>query len=103
MRKYIAIKTEGKYKKFFIDEILYCKAEGAYTNIYLNNNEEFIVSKLLTNYNFFRINRSCLVNIDHCCEILTNDTRKLAVITGEKLLVSRSRFKLLVEKFCAYS
>ena len=110
MRKYIVVKTSGKYKKLFIDEILYCKAKGAYTKIYLNNNEEFFVSKLLkeveellANYNFFRINRSYLVNLSYCHEILTNGTRELVLFTGEKLAVSRSMFKLLVEKFCAYS
>ena len=110
MRKYIVFKQEGKYKKIFIEEILYCKAEGAYTKIWLNNNEEFFVSKLLkevekllANYNFFRINRSYLVNLDHCHEILTNSTRELRLLNGVKLAISRSRIKLLVERFCTYS
>ncbi len=49
MRKYIVIKQEGRYIKLFIDEILYCKAEGAYTKVYLNN-AELIVSKLLKEF-----------------------------------------------------
>ena len=111
MRKYIVIKTERGHRKLFVDEIHYCKAQGVYTKVYLNNTDNpFVVPKLLkefeelfTSYNFFRINRSYLVNLDHCNEILSNGILELGLFTGEKLKISRSRYKLLVEKFYAYS
>ena len=109
MRKYIVIKTESKFKKIFIDEILYCRAEGAYTRIILNN-EEFITSKLLkeiegnlAEYNFFRINKSYLVNLDHCFELLTGEKPELVLSNNIKLSVSRLKMKLLRKEFCVYS
>ncbi len=110
MRMYIAIKTEGKYTKLFTDEILYCKAEGTYTKICLNNNEEFVASKLLkevekllANHNFFRINISYLVNLDHCYELFIGKKPTLVLSNNAKLCVSPPKMKLLRKKFCAHS
>ncbi|HAF27771.1 MAG TPA: hypothetical protein DCG75_01875 [Bacteroidales bacterium] len=110
MRRYIVIKTERKYRKIFIDEILYCMAEGAYTKLYLNNNEEIydskilkVVEKTLSNYNFFRINRSYLVNLDHCYELLTGEKPNIILSNKVKLCVSPPKMKNLRKLFCAYS
>jgi len=110
MREYIVIKQEGKYKKFFIEEILYCKAEGAYTKICLNNNEEFIVSKLLkevekilANHIFFRLNRSYLVNLEHCYELLTGKKPTLVLSNNAKFCVSPPKMKSLKKLFCVHS
>lgn len=111
MRKFIVIKTEKTFRKLFVDEILYCKANGVYTKVYLKNMDNpFIASKMLkefeeilANNNFFRISRYYLVNLDHCQQISSNGTMEIVLFTNKKLQVSRSRFKLLVENFCAYS
>ncbi|MBI9055137.1 MAG: LytTR family transcriptional regulator [Bacteroidales bacterium] len=106
----MVIKTERKYKKIFVDEILYCKADGAYAELFLSDNKSFVASKLLKDieallkdYNFFRINKSYLVNLDHCIEIQTGDKPKVLLSSEEVLPVSPPRMKLLKEKFCVYS
>jgi two-component system LytT family response regulator len=109
MRKYIVIRTEVKFKKIFIDEILYCKAERSYTKIYMNN-EEFITSKILkeieeklADYNFFRINKSYLVNLDHCYELFPGEKPEVVLSNNTKLSVSRLKMKFMREVFCVYS
>ena len=110
MRQYIVIKTEKKYKKIFVNEILYCKADGAYAKLFLIENRRFVASKLLKefekileSYNFFRINKSFLVNLDHCIELHIGDKPKVLLSSEEILPVSPARMKLLKEKFCVYS
>gem|GEM_PF-5608978 len=67
--------AKTKIRKIFINEILYIKAEGSYSIIKLNNDSSILVSKirknfnfLTENFNFHRINRSFIVNIDKLCE-----------------------------------
>lgn len=110
MRTFIIVKTKGKYVKIFVDEILYCKAEGAYTIFYLENDKEFCSSKLLkevekalADNNYFRINRQYLVNLDHCYELITGKNPTLVLSNDLRLSVSLPKMKLLREQFCVYS
>ena len=110
MRTFITIKTEEKYVKIFIDETLYCKAEGAYTVFYLENDKKLCSSKLLKDVeelladnNFFRINRQYLVNLDHCYELITGKNPTLVLSNSIKLSVSLPKMKRLRMQFCLYS
>ncbi|HRB40616.1 MAG TPA: LytTR family DNA-binding domain-containing protein, partial [Bacteroidia bacterium] len=55
-----------------ISDIRLCRADGNYTEIFLNNNHKIVVSKtlkefddLLSDYQFFRVHNSNLVNLDY--------------------------------------
>lgn len=55
-----------------IKDIIYCKAEGSYTWIYLNKSKSFlaawrlnIIQSFLDDYGFIRCHRSFLVNIKY--------------------------------------
>ncbi|NVO10574.1 MAG: LytTR family transcriptional regulator DNA-binding domain-containing protein [Bacteroidales bacterium] len=91
----IAFRTQTGVSVLNIDSIIYCKGEGRYTYIYLNNNKHIVVAKLLKDVElvlpldiFYRIHKSCLINLDYVKElnilkektiILKDDTRlKLA-------------------------
>ncbi|HRW63145.1 MAG TPA: LytTR family DNA-binding domain-containing protein [Bacteroidales bacterium] len=107
MKKKIVIKTTGSYKKIPVEEITYCKADGSYTRICFGKDESIVVTKLLKELEtelqapeFFRISRSHLVNLDKSNEIIKNGHCELKMDNGERLKVSRSRVKELVEKFC---
>lgn len=109
MREFIVIKSERNYKKIFVNEIIYCMADGAYTIFYLNNNERLIfssllkvVEELLANNNFFRINRSYLVNLDYCYELIIGKKPALILPNNVKLYVSLSKMKLLRDRFCTH-
>lgn len=110
MEKFIVIKTGNKYKKVFVNDIIYCKANGAYTEIYFADGTVFLTSNLLKDIeeklrdaNFYRINRTYLANLNHCHEICKNGSLEIVFTSGAKLPVSRSRYKELLEKFFVHS
>ncbi len=61
-------------------DIIYCAAEGAYTDIHLSNGNVEIantyiskIEKLLKEYRFFRIGRSALINMDKLWKVSRSD------------------------------
>ncbi len=68
--KKIVLKDSESLYFLNVSDIIMCKAEGSYTEFYLNSNQKIIISKglkeydeLLENYGFIRTHHSYLVNI----------------------------------------
>lgn len=68
--KKIVLPTGNGFSVFDPQEVMYCEASRNYSYFYLKNKEKVIVSKplkvfedTLTDFNFFRINRSFMINI----------------------------------------
>ena len=83
-------------------EILYLESEGNYTIFYLMNDRKLISSftlqifeKYLQEYNFFRINRSQVVNFSEV-EILNSGNNQVSILlkNGLSFMVSRRRRRL---------
>jgi len=98
-------------KGFFIidvDDIIYVKADGNYSIVYHQDGSNNVVTwnighieKQLNVYNFFRLNRSLMINLkylghinrkDHICTLTYNDS-------SIDFPISRVRIKELVGKF----
>lgn len=69
--KKILISMEKGLELFNIDAIVRCEINGNYSSIYLCDKKHLLIcktlqilKKLLTNYNFIRINRKYLININ---------------------------------------
>ena len=67
---FIAISSSDKIELIKVEDIMYCKAEGKYTEFVLSNKQKILSSKNLGEYNslllnnyFFRIHHSYVVNI----------------------------------------
>ena len=67
---FIAISSSDKIELIKVEDIMYCKAEGKYTEFVLSNKLKILSSKNLGEYNslllnnyFFRIHHSYVVNI----------------------------------------
>lgn len=79
--KKIVIPVSTGFEILNVNDIIYIKAEGSYTKIYLSNNVSYTMSKNLkyfesvfeTNTSFVRIHRSYLVNINFITRIIKND------------------------------
>jgi two-component system LytT family response regulator len=105
--KYLAFKNqlENKHHKISlpmqnggfiivdIDDILYCEADGSYTNFYTADNKIYTTSNnlkkvesVLMQATFFRIHRSTLLNLKHVVQF--NHTGELVLSNKKKLLVS---------------
>jgi two-component system LytT family response regulator len=76
-----------------IDDILYCEADGSYTNFYTTDNKIYTASNnlkkvenILTQATFFRIHRSTLLNLKHIIQY--NKTGELTLSNKKKMMVS---------------
>jgi two-component system LytT family response regulator len=89
-------------------DILYCLSEGAYTYVHLTNEKKVLVTKNLkeiestllnTNDQFFRIHRSCVINLDYATNYLNNGINAIIMKNGERFSLSRSRKKEFLSLF----
>ena len=88
-----------------ISDILYCKADDNYTEIYLEN-KKLLVSKTLkyfeealADYPFARIHKSFLVNVNEVIKYRKGKGGSVIVSNGKELLVSASKKKQLLSYF----
>ena len=101
----ITLPQQDGFQVLNISEILYCKADDNYTEIYLEN-KKLLVSKTLkyfeealTDYPFARIHKSYLVNVNEVIKYRKGKGGSVIVSNGKELLVSASRKKQLLSYF----
>jgi len=88
-----------------INEIIYCEGSSNYTNFYLQNGKKYIVAKtlkeyeeLLSNYNFFRIHNSYLINLKEVKKYFRGDGGYVQMSNDEKLDVSKRKKESFLKK-----
>ena len=101
----IAFPQREGYEFIPAENILYCNAEGAYTNIHLNNNKKFLVSKTLGDIEemlpadiFQRIHHSTIVNLQHITNLIRSDGGYVMLNNGEKLIISKAKKEMLLQR-----
>ena len=99
----IAIPSREGYDFIPVGEIIYCKANGAYTEIILENNKKILLSKSLGETEemlpaelFERIHHSILVNIHHINQYKKTTGSFLVMNNGDELNVSKSKKEQLL-------
>lgn len=113
--KSIGLSTQAGFIFVKIKDILYCKAEGNYCEIYIDqdNKKELITKtlkefeKLLAAHNFFRIHRSYLINMrrlksylrTQATDTFDGDGGSVVMDNNAKLPVSRDKRKVLLNLF----
>lgn len=94
---YVAIASVDKIELLKINDIIYCKADGKYTEFHRNNNTKILSSRNLGEYvslldnNFFRIHHSYIVNIKYLVKIVKNDGFYCELSNGHILPVAKRR------------
>ncbi len=105
MKSKTIIISNAKYAEVIsTDEIVYCKAEGSYTEILLSNKEKITASKNLhwfeekcSKNSFCRVHKSFLVNLHFICRVF--HVKNHLLLKNKILLpVSRIRKNVLLEK-----
>jgi len=98
--KKIGIGMSDKIVFVKIDEIIYCEAQGAYTNVYLQDGKKILASKSLGEFEsqlsagkFFRIHHSFLINLNHIKEFQRFDGGYAIMDNNAKLEVSQRKRK----------
>jgi len=80
-----------------LNNIVYCKADGNYTHVYMKNGKKYLLSKTIktffesVNSNLFlRVHKSFVVNINYIEEYTRGDGGELLMINKQNIPVSRS-------------
>ncbi|OWW27396.1 DNA-binding response regulator [Zobellia sp. OII3] len=101
----ITLPQQDGFQVLNVADILYCKADDNYTEIYLEN-KKILVSKTLkyfeealTDFSFARIHKSYLVNVDEVVKYRKGKGGSVVVSNGKELLVSASKKKELLAYF----
>ncbi len=101
----ITLPQQDGFQVLNVSEILYCKADDNYTEIYLEN-KKLLVSKtlkyfeaILASYSFARIHKSYLVNVNEITKYRKGKGGSVVVSNGKELLVSASKKKDLLAYF----
>jgi hypothetical protein len=86
-------------------DILYCKASGNYTEIFLKDGKKYLVSRqlkeyeeLLSEHNFFRIHHSSLVHLDYIQNYIKGDGGYVIMSDNALLDVSRRKKDSFLER-----
>ncbi|MBT8312951.1 MAG: LytTR family DNA-binding domain-containing protein [Maribacter sp.] len=101
----ITLPQQDGFQVLNVADILYCKADDNYTEIYLEN-KKILVSKTLkyfeealSQFPFARIHKSYLVNINEVVKYKKGKGGSVVVSNGKELLVSASKKKDLLAYF----
>ena len=98
---------DGTVMRFLtIDDILYCTADGSYTNIYLDGGDRIVLSRNLKNVadrlpkNYFvRVHQSCVINLFHVMEYKNGSFSVVLMRNQEEISVSRNRKAFFLNRF----
>ncbi len=99
----ITIGVQDGFEILEIQEILYCKADDNYTEIYLPSGKKLVSKTLkhfenqLKDYGFARIHKSCLVNVNHIQKYKKGKGGSIILRNGVELAVAPGRKKELLD------
>jgi two-component system LytT family response regulator len=99
-KDFFIVSSLDKIEIIKFDEVLYCKADGKYTEFFLQNGDKVLSSKNIGEYqnifptaNFFRIHNSCLVNVHQILRINKKDGLYCEFKNGVDLPVAKRKEK----------
>ncbi len=108
------IRINSRYSYILVepDEIVYCSSEEGYTNIYLVNGKAEVsnstllqIEDILSNFHFFRLGRSLLVNLKYIRQIdkKSNTCKLLANGSSWEVNASKNAIKEILVKGFNYA
>lgn len=94
----VAISVDGKIRMIPFDSIVYCESESNYTYIYVLGEKRLMISRTLKDVeemiahpDFFRVQNSFLVNLNHIREYTRGEGGELLMSNGDTVRVSRKK------------
>ena len=104
--KKLVIQNVNGFRVLSLDEIVYLKGEVNYTRFILKTGEKLMTSKtlkeyenILTNYGFYRIHQSYLINLRFVKEYVKGEGGEVIMINNDQLDVSRRRKSEFIARF----
>jgi len=94
----IALPTSEGLTFTSVTDIVYCIADGSYTRMFMADKSEILFSKtlgdvdeLLSDYHFFRIHHSTLINLKQVKKYIKGEGGEVIMSNGQYLQVARTR------------
>jgi DNA-binding LytR/AlgR family response regulator len=82
-------------------DIVYCQADGAYTSVYFSNGKKELVSTYLTKveevllkFNFVRISRSTLINVNWLRSVNRSNDTCCLMVEGKEFIIQGAKLQL---------
>lgn len=104
--KKLVIQNVNGFRVLSLSEIVYLKGEVNYTRFMLKNGEKLMTSKtlkeyegLLTNFGFYRIHQSFLINLRYVKEYIKGEGGEVIMTNNDHLDVSRRRKQQFMARF----
>ena len=102
----IALPIKNGFSFVKLDDVIYCQASRSYTFFHLVKGQKIIISKPLKwfektlddDVNFFRVNRSFLINLDYIQSYSRSHGGEVTLETGVNLAVSENKRDDLLQK-----
>ncbi|MEH6537969.1 MAG: LytTR family DNA-binding domain-containing protein [Psychroserpens sp.] len=102
----ITIPQQSGFEVLETADILYCKADDNYTEIFLNTNKKKLVSKTLKYFeealndgSFARVHKSYLVNVNEIRKYIKGKGGSVILSNGKEIMVSASKKSDLLSYF----
>lgn len=102
----ITIPQQDGFEVLNTADILYCKADDNYTEIYLNTDKKKLVSKTLKYFedalsdsSFARVHKSYLVNVNEVIKYVKGKGGSVILSNGKQIMVSASKKSELLSYF----
>jgi two-component system LytT family response regulator len=103
--KKLCLATLTGFHVVSLSDIVYCEAEGPYTNFYLLNDKKICVSRPLADYelllsddDFLRVHKSFLINLHHTREYRRGEGGVVVLSNDVEIDVSRRKKDTFLEK-----
>lgn len=100
----ITLATSEGLEFIRVSQIVYCEAQGSYTNFFLTNRHSLMVSKnlkeyesLLKGYPFFRIHQSYLINLDQVERYKKADGGSVMMSNGMELGIAQKKKEAFIK------
>lgn len=101
----ICFRHNGQYVRIILCKILFCEAEGNYTNVYLKGDPNLVITckRLiffrwkLRKYNVFQLcHKSYIINLDEVNSICNESKKKILKISEYSIPVARRKWNELL-------
>lgn len=99
----IALPVDGKIQMIPFASIIYCESESNYTFVHLKDKKLLLsktlkeIERLIDHPDFFRVQNSFLVNLNHIKEYVRGEGGELVMSNGDEVRVSRNKKEQLLK------
>src|SRR5699024_4218829 len=108
MKSKISVPVSDGYEFIEVNDIMFCKSQSNYTNLFIVNGHKILVSKTrkevekaLNPFFFIRVHQSYLINPNYMKKFSRNDGGYIVMKNKENIPISRSKRSMIINLFDA--